>query len=75
MKVKSKGFIKELATPVAKDMHDPKFGYPKAVVRPQEVKSHAFTARAKAQKPVKPDSSTNLVSEQTTALKKHKGDR
>lgn len=75
MKGKSKGFIKELSKPATKQAVDPRFNYPKAVVRPQEIQSQAVTARAKRQQAVKPDTTTSFVSEQTTALKKHKGEK
>lgn len=75
MKGKSKSFIKELSKPATKQSEDPRFNYPKAVVRPQAIKSDAVTARAKRQQAVKPDTTTSFVSEQAHALKKHKGEK
>jgi hypothetical protein len=69
----NKGFLKEIAKNPKPQVEDKKFGYNKPVSKVQGVSSQAQIHRAKEFRSVKPDKTTSLVTEQTQALKTHKG--
>lgn len=69
----NKGWLKEIASkPKSTNVKKP-YNYSKPVVPPAKPNSMAFNHRVREQKTAKQDKTTSFTSEQTNALKSHKG--